>query len=142
MYIDFLLLGLNVKDVYQDFIDKCRQRMPLAVLGNCSIKKTLEGFILPSEYNGVYKDYTSNQQEVGTLENQVQNNEHLPDGNVRNLASLPTATNNNDVQEVGTLENQVQNNEYLPDGDLCNLSFSANRGFFTRRSCCNESISI
>ena len=90
MYIEFLLLGLNVKDVHQDFIDKCRQRIPLAVLGNCSIKKTLVGFILPSEYNGVYKDYISNQQEVGTLENQVQNNEHLPDGDVRNLASLQT----------------------------------------------------
>ena len=113
MYIEFLLLGLNVKDVHQDFIDKCRQRMPLAVLGNCSIKQTLEGFILPSEYNGVYKDYISNQQEVGTLENQGQNNEH------RNLASLQTEvfsqedlsamnqlvsnhgdTNNNDVFET------------------------------------------
>jgi hypothetical protein len=89
--------------------------MPLAVLGNCSIKKTLEGFILPSEYNGVYKDYISNQQEVGTLENQGQNNEH----DLRNLASLQTEvfsqedlaamnqlvsnhgdTNNNDVFET------------------------------------------
>ena len=131
MYIEFLLLGLNVKYVYQDFIDKCRQRMPLAVLGKCSIKKTLEGFIPPSEYNGVYKDYTSNQQVVGTLENQVQNNEHLPDVDVRNLASLPTATNNNDVQEVGTLENQGQNNEHLPDGDLRNLA-SLQTEFFSQ----------
>jgi hypothetical protein len=62
MYIEFLLSGLNVKDVGQAFIDKCRQRMPLAILGQCSIKETLAGFILPSAYTGVYN--ISNQQEV------------------------------------------------------------------------------
>ena len=54
MYTEFLLSGLNVKDVGQAFIDKCRQRMPLAILGKCSIKETLAGFILPSAYTGVY----------------------------------------------------------------------------------------
>ena len=71
MYIEFLLSGLNVKDVGQAFIDKCRQRMPLAILGKCSIKETLAGFILPPEYTGVYAVDISNQQEVRPVENQV-----------------------------------------------------------------------
>jgi hypothetical protein len=54
MYIEFLLSGLNVKNVSQAFIDKCRQRMPLAIIGRCLIKETLAGFILPSEYKGKY----------------------------------------------------------------------------------------
>lgn len=56
MYTEFLLSGLNVMDVKQDFINKCRQRMPLAILGKCPIIETLEGFTLPREYQGVYKD--------------------------------------------------------------------------------------
>ena len=74
MYVEFLLSGLNVKEIRQDFINKCRQRMPLAILGKCSIIETLEGFILPNVYQGVY--YTvdiSNEQEVILVDNQVHN---------------------------------------------------------------------
>jgi hypothetical protein len=48
--------------------------MPLAILGKCSIIETLEGFILPNVYQGVY--YTvdiSNEQEVILVDNQVHN---------------------------------------------------------------------
>jgi len=42
-------------DVKQAFINKCRQRMPLAILGKCSIKETtLAEFNLPPEYQGEY----------------------------------------------------------------------------------------
>lgn len=76
MYTEFLLSGLNVMDVEQNFINKCRQRMPLAILGKYTIIETLEGFTLPREYQGVYTDGgRSNQQMVNRLvQNQVQNN--------------------------------------------------------------------
>ena len=93
MYFEFLLSGHSVKVVNQDFIVKCRQRMPLAILGKCQIiDTTLEGFTYPSKYQGIYTVDISNQnqQEVIVVENQVQNKKHLPANDVSNLCSILT----------------------------------------------------
>jgi len=91
MYADLLSSGDKLTEMTfgQGFIDKCRQRMPLALLSHCSIKDTLlQNYILPRAYappieNNDHLD--DNKDEV--IEQQV-----FTDLN-RNIESLSTELN-------------------------------------------------
>jgi hypothetical protein len=86
MYADFLSSG-DEMTFDQDFIDKCRKRMILAILSHCSIKDTLEqNFILPSAYTPP-----------------IENDDHHDDGDKVEGIKLPRFTDlNTNTESMST----------------------------------------